>query len=226
MAKKKKDNVFNTSKKVVIFIHPAVNFTIDESIMSNAEYIELTEAELDGVEEFDEAFGGIMYYYQKLSDAAQSDKKYIIMEYEFAIGEIILNFMKMPKQHHFGNWQFFTFFHADTCPPGAIPSPLYNLSDEKLDVLCDLYSYPFILKYCIPPGYIIGAGDIKKLWDEFKDWGDAKDLIDFMRNRRDPLFPFYEEDEKKLKAHVRKKKAARRTARRAREKEPARWMEI
>ena len=127
------------------------------------------------------------------------------MEYELAIGEIILNFMQSPGQLNFGSWLFYTFFHPDTCPSGAEPDPMYNCNDEKLDVLLDFYDYPFILPYAIPVGYTLGASDIKKLGEELKDLkGDG--LTEMMRNRSNPLFPYYEIDGKKLRAHLKKNK--------------------
>ena len=77
------NNIFSVTAKIVLFIHPAAHFIIDQSITNDAAYIKLAKPE------WNESGESILYYLNEMRNAAHTDKKYLIMEYEAVIGETI-----------------------------------------------------------------------------------------------------------------------------------------
>ena len=201
MKKKNANWVFSETKKKIIFIHSAMQITIDESITVNAVYIKPAKEEWKG------SGINLLYYADEMRRAAGSDKKYLIMEYEPIIGEMIEALMKTPDQYNFCNWQFDTFFHADTCPPGEKPSPIYNTGDEKMNVLWGLYYYPFVFKYTVPAGYNLTERDLQEMDKVFPSRDISEDEFnEFLKNPPKPYLSFYDTDISKLKEYVEKQK--------------------
>jgi len=197
----KENNIFIETAKTIIFTHPAVHFTIDQSITNDAAYIKLAKPE------WNESGESILYYLNEMRNAAHTDKKYLIMEYEPVIGETIKTLMEVPEKYHFCNWSFYTFFHADACPPDEEPNPLYNTSDEKMEILSQLFNYSFILLNTIPIDYTLTATDLQSIKNYFSF--TPKTVEEFeaaLKNPRKPLFPFYEPDLIKLKVYLNKSK--------------------
>ena len=77
------NNIFSETAKIVLFIHPATHFTIDQSITNDATYIKLAKPE------WNESGESILYYLNEMRNAAHTDKKYLIMEYKLVIGETL-----------------------------------------------------------------------------------------------------------------------------------------
>jgi len=203
--KNTENKVFNETEKTVIFLHTAVQYVMDKTITEQATYIKKAKEELNGSEE------SIFYYLNKMREAAKSDKKYLIIEYEPVIGGTIEALMKAPKQYNFCQWSFYTFFHADICPDGVEPNHKYNANDEKMEILAEFYGYPFILKYTIPVGYILTVSDIEKIKSEFTGPQTVKELRRLFWNVRKGIkpkkhFSFYEPDLEKLKDYIDRRK--------------------
>ena len=195
------NNVFSETAKMVIFIHPAVHFIIDQSITENAAYIKLANPE------WSESGESILYYLNEMRNTANSDKKYIIMEYEPIIGETIKALMEVPGKYHFCDWSFYTFFHTDTTPQGEEPNPMYNTNDEKLEILSQFFNYSFILLNIIPPGHTLTATDLQSIKNYFSYVPEtAEEFEATLKTPRKPHFPFYEPDLIKLKAYLNKSK--------------------
>ena len=148
--------IFSKTEKIIIFAHKACHFIIDPSITREAVYIPPAKEEWQGTGL------NILYYIEEMKEAANSDKKYLIMTYEPIIGASIKALMLAPDQFNFQYWSFLTFFHADISPEGIEPNPMYNTNDGKMDALWEFDSYPFINKYTIPPGYTLTSDDIQK----------------------------------------------------------------
>jgi hypothetical protein len=194
--------VFRDTKKTVIFIHKANSFIIDKSVTAGAFFIKLAK------EEWKENGESVLYYYGRMKAAAKSDKKYIIMEYEAAIGEIIDELLQAPGQYNFCRWLFYAFFHADTCPEGSEQSTMYNTNDDKMDVLCQMYGFPFISAHTIPVGYTLTVFDLQRLYKDFSPPETVEELEELFKNpKKDPVFPFYEADYEKLKEYAKRKRA-------------------
>jgi len=155
--KKTGNKIFSETAKTVLFIHRANCFIIDKSITEDAVYIKLAK------EEWKESGESVLYYMREMKEAAKSDKKYLIMEYEYVIGYLIEELMKAPGQWNFTKWWFRAFFHADTCPQDEEPNPMYNTDDEKMDVLWQMCYYPFISKHTIPVGHTLTAHDLQRM---------------------------------------------------------------
>jgi len=200
------NKIFSETEKTVLFLHHAMCLNIDETITKDATYIK------PFLEEGSEEGKNIFYYIQEMRNAAHSEKKYIIMEYEPIIGATIEALMTAPEQYNFCNWLFLTFFHADTCPPKEVPNPMYNTNDEKMDILWRLFNYPFILKYTIPVEHTLTATDILYLKKDFKGPETEEEFKEFIRIMKDgkkpkkQSFPYYEIDTIKLKAYIDKQK--------------------
>ena len=199
------NRVFSDTKKTVIFIHPTARFVIDKSIMAEAVYIKLAKK--------DKRKSGkrIIYYLHEMAEAAKSEKNYMIMEYEPLIGTLIEALMRAPEQYNFCNWHFYTFFHADNCPEGALPDPMYNINDEKLDVLLGFHNYYFIWKYTIPVDYNLTLTNLQKLKKDYSEPQTVKELRRLAWNVRkgikpQKIFPFYEPDYEKLMAYADRQK--------------------
>jgi hypothetical protein len=123
--------------------------------MEEAVYIKLAK------EEWKESCKSILYYYREMKAAAKSNKKNIIMKYEYIIAFMIEELLKAPGQYNFCKWKFHIFFHSDTCPEGKEPNPMYNDRDEKLALLWELFSFSFIFMYTIPVGHILTIADLQ-----------------------------------------------------------------
>jgi hypothetical protein len=197
--KNEENRVFSETEKTILFIHPAVQFTIDQSVTADAIYIKLAK------EEWKESGEDIFYYLREMRAAAQSGKKYLVMEYEPIIGATIEALLLAPGQWNFCRWLMYTFLHADTCPEGAEPSPMYNANDEKMEVLRGLFNYPFIIKYSIPAGHTLTAADLQRMKKDFSGPETPEEFEELLRNKPKPLFPFYEIDNAKLKEFVGKR---------------------
>ena len=194
------NNIFSETAKTVLFTHPAVQFTVDQSITKEAAYIKLAK------EEWNDSGESILYYFNEMRNAANSDKKYLIMEYEPVIGETIKTLMEVPDKYHFCDWSFYTFFHADTCPQGEEPNLMYNTNDEKIEILSQFFNYSFILLNTIPPDYTLTAVDLQNIKDYFSFVPETVEEFEAtLKNPRKPPFPFYEPDLLKLKAYLNKK---------------------
>ena len=197
--KNTENKVFSDTAKTVIFIHPAVQFTIDEKLNAKALYIKKAKKDRK------KSGKSRMYYAEQMREAAKTDKDYLIMEYEPVIGELIENLRNLPGQYNFCRWHFDTFFHADTCPEGAKPDPMYNANDEKMKVLWWFCNHPFIWKYTIPVGHVLTLSDMKKLRKDYSEPESVKEIRRLMWNLRKgikpkQIFPFYQADYKKLTA--------------------------
>jgi hypothetical protein len=196
------DKIFGESEKTVIFIHTINQFVIDKSIMAEANYIKLAKEEWQGKDEF------IYYYFGEMREAAKSDKKYIVMEYEPAIAEMIDMMMKIPGHYNFCNWKFLLFLHADTCPQGEEPNPIYNTSDEKIDMAWRLMGFPFILSYTLPVGYNLTIEDLENINHDLsgpQTPEEMEELLQIIKSGKKPkkqFFPFYEVDPDKLKEYI------------------------
>ena len=116
--KNEENKVFSNTQKTVIFIHSAVQFTIDKSITEEATYIKMANPK------WKRSSKRVFYYLCEMREAAKSDKPYLIMEYEPVLGSTIDALMRAPEQNNFYQWRFDTFFHADTCPEGEKPDPM------------------------------------------------------------------------------------------------------
>ena len=195
--KNEENQIFSETAKTVLFVHAADKFTIDQSITSDAVIIQPPKKEWEGTGEV------IFYYMQLMREAAKSGKNYIIMEYEPIIGATIEALIKAPEQYNFISWQFDTFFHADTCPEGVTPDPMYNANDEKMEILLGFYHYPFIWKYTIPVGYNLTLADLQRLKKDYSEPETPEEFELLMSNLKKgikptKLFPFYEADYEKL----------------------------
>ena len=124
------------------------------------------------------------------------------MEYEPVIGVMIDALMKAPRKYNFCYWHFDAFFHADTCPPGAEPSPMYNTNDKKMEMLREFFYCPFIWTHTIPPGHTLTADDLRKMKEIFAVPETVEEFKEMFRNPRKPHFPHYETDHTKLKAYI------------------------
>ena len=191
------NKVFSETEKTVIFIHPAAQFVIDEAVTAEAAYIKKAKKDRR------KSGKGLIYYLHEMREAAKSDKKYLIMEYEPIIGILIEALIRAPEQYNFCRWHFDTFFHADICPEGVTPDPMYNCNDEKMEVLLGFYNCPFVWKYTIPVGHNLTLSDLQKLRKDYSEPQTVKDLRRLAWNMRKgikpkKLFPFYEADYKKL----------------------------
>jgi len=195
------NNIFSETAKTIIFIHPAAHFIIGQSITNDAAYIKLAKPE------WNESGESILYYLNEMRDAANSDKKYLIMEYEPVIGETIKTLMEVPEKYHFCDWSFYTFFHADTCPPDEEPNPLYNTNNEKMEILSQFFHYSFILLNTIPIGHTLTATDLQSIKSYFSFVPETVEEFEAtLKNPRKPHFPFYEPALVKLKAYLNKSK--------------------
>jgi len=209
-----KDNgnkIFSETEKTVIFIHKASSFIIDKPVTEEAYYIKPAK------EEWKESGGSVLYYYREMKTAAKSDKKYLIMEYNEVVAFMIEELIKMPDQWNFTKWKFRIFFHADTCPEGSEPNPMYNANDEKMDILWTMYSHPFTFMYTIPVGHTLTIADLQRMEKEAKGpetEEELKELIENLKNNiiKEPLFPFYDTDYEKLKEYVARQKGRQKKA--------------
>ena len=130
------NKVFSETEKTVIFIHSAAQFEIDKTVTAEAVYIKKAKKDRR------KSGKGIVYYLHEMREAAKSDKKYLIMEYEPIIGILIEALIRAPEQYHFCGWQFYTFFHADTCPEGVTPGLL--LLSCFISCILTYYYYTYI----------------------------------------------------------------------------------
>jgi hypothetical protein len=195
------NKIFSESEKTLIFIHKEINFIIDKSVMEEAVYIKLAK------EEWKESGESILYYFREMKAAAKSNKKYLIMEYEYITAFMIEELFKVSGQYNFYKWKFHIFFHADICHEGKEPNPMYNDNDEKLALLWELFSYSFIFMYTIPVGHTLTIADLQRMEKEARGpetEEELKELIENMKNnnKKEPLFPFYETDYEKLKKYI------------------------
>ena len=195
--KNTENKVFSDTAKTVIFTHPAVQFTIDETLKAEAVYIKKPKKDRK------KSGKSLIYYAQEMREAAKTDKNYLIMEYEPLIGTLIEVLMQASEQYNFTRWHFDTFFHADTCPEGAAENPMYNVNDEKMEVLLGFQYCPFVCKYTIPVGYTLTLSDMQKLRKDYSEPETPKEVRRLMWNLRKgikpkKLFPFYEADYQKL----------------------------
>ena len=180
------NNIFSETKKVIIFIHSENQFIIDESVMSEAVYIKLAKEGIRGTEK------SRAYYLAELRKAAKTDKPYIVMEFEPFICDHIESMMRTKRKYYFWNWNFIIFFHADSCPQGEKPNPMYNLSYEKLEILWPLYYFPIIIKYTLPVQYVLEISDLQNIMIDLKAFESTENLWDMAFSLRQPAFPFYE----------------------------------
>ena len=139
--------------------------------------------------------------------AAKSNKKYLIMEYEYIIAYMIEELLKAPGQWNFNRWYFRIFFHADNCPEGKEPDPMYNANDEKLDLLWELNRFPFIFKCSIPVGHTLTIADLQRMEKDARGPETVEELKELFENvkngiRKEPLFPYYETDYEKVKEYI------------------------
>ena len=195
------NKIFGESEKTLIFIHKESSFTIDKSVMEEAVYIKLAK------EEWKESGESILYYYREMKAAAKSKKKYLIMEYEYINAFMIEELLKAPGQYNFFKWKFHIFFHADTCPEGKEPNPMYNASDDKLALLWELFSVSFIGMYTIPVGHTLTIADLQRMEEDARGpetEEKLKEMIENMKNgtKKEHLFPYYETDIEKLKEYI------------------------
>jgi len=205
------NKIFSESEKTLIFIHKESDFTIDKSVMEDAFYIELAEEKWKGSGE------NVLYYYIGMKEAAKSNKKYLIVEYEYIIAYLIEELLKAPGQWNFTKWKFRIFFHADTCPEGKEPDPMYNANDEKLDLLWELNSFPFIFQYTIPVGHTLTIADLQRMEKESRGPETVEEFKELFENvkkgiRKEPLFPYYETDYEKLKEYISRHKGQQKKA--------------
>jgi len=195
------NKIFSESEKTLIFVHKESDFVIDKSVMEEAFYIELAEKKLKG------SGINVLYYYIGMKEAAKSNKKYLIVEYEYIIAYLIEELLKAPGQWNFNRWYFRIFFHADTCPEGKKPDPMYNANDEKLNLLWELNSFPFIFKCTIPVGHTLTLADLQRMEKDSRGPEtevEFKELFENVKNgiKKEPLFPYYETDYKKVKEYI------------------------
>jgi len=205
------NKIFSESEKTLIFVHKANSFVIDKSVMKEAAYIKLAK------EEWKESGEDVLYYYLGMKAAAKSNKKYLIMEYEYIIAFMIEELLKAPGQWNFTKWNFRIFFHADTCPEGKEPDPMYNANDEKLDLLWELNSFPFIIKCSIPVGHNLTIADLQRMEKDAsgpETVEEFKELFENMKNgiKKELLFPYYETDYEKLKEYIARHKEQQKKA--------------
>ena len=199
--KKDENMIFSQTIKTVIFIHTANHLVIDSNIMADASYIKLAK---EGLRETE---GSEPYYLNEMRKAAKTDKKFIIMEFDPFICDLVERLIKTPE-YNFWRWRLYIFFHADVCPPGEEPSPLYNLNDEKLGFLCPLYYSPFILKYTIPVGHILTLSDLDKMRKDFTGPETAKESRRLEMCIKKGIiperlsFPYYEINERKMRDFI------------------------
>jgi len=191
------NKVFSDTAKTVIFTHPAVRFTIDETLKAEAVFIKKAKNDQKKNGE------SLIYYAEEMRAAAKTDKQYLIMEYEPLIGTLIEVLMQATEQYNFIRWRFDTFFHADSCPEGAEPDPMYNANDEKMEILLGFYHYPFIWKYTIPVGYNLTLTDLQRLKKDYSEPETPEEFELLMSNLKKgikpkKLFPFYEADYEKM----------------------------
>ena len=206
---KEENRILGETEKMIIFVHKAVQFNIGKSITEDTTIIPPALEEWQGTGE------SIFYYMLELREAAKSDKKYIIMEFEPIVGETIKALMLVPEQYNFYKWNFFTFFNADSCPAGEKYNPMYYANDDKMSVLLDLFNYPFIFNYTIPIGYYLEAEDLEKMKKDISGPRTEKDFRRMMWNIRKGKkperlsFPFYETDYERLKVYIESLQQAR-----------------
>ena len=194
------NDIFSETAKTVIFTHPAVHFALDQSITDDAIHVKPAK------KEWHESGESILYYLREMRAAAHNAKKYLVMAYEPVIAETIKTLMEAPGKYHFCDWSFHAFFHADTPPPDCEPSPIYNANDEKMEILSQIFHYPFILLNTIPPGHILTSTDLENIKNYFSFVPETvKEFEAALKNPRKPPFPFYEPDLDKLQAYLKKK---------------------
>ena len=206
--KNEENRVLNETEKTVIFIHGAVHFVIDGSVISDAYHIKEARQELKETGE------SIFYYLSEMRAAARSGKEYLIMEYEPVIGATIEAMLKIPGHYNFCRWNFYTFFHDDSCPEGMEENAWYNSNDDKMDVLWGFCNYPFISMYVIPVGHTLTITDLQKIKKEFSGPETPKELRRHLWNMRKgikpkPLFPYYHINHEKLKIYANEQIASR-----------------
>ena len=194
--------IFEEAEKTVLFIHSANQFIIDETVTAEAVYIKMAKEGLRGTEKSEP------YYLEEMRKAAKTDKKYLIMEFDPFICDFIETMVKTPGQYNFCHWKFCIFFHADTCPPGEEPNPMYNLNDDKLKILWPLYHSEFFYMYTIPVGHTLNISDLEKMRKDLTGPETVKELRRLewnLRKGRKPerlSFPFYEIDEEKIREYI------------------------
>jgi len=193
-----KNKVFGETEKTIIFIHTANLFIIDGTITAEAVYIKQAE-EGYGTERSEP------YYLDELRKAAATDKDFIIMEYDPFICDVIENLITgVPKQYNLCRWCLLIFFHADTCPPGEENHPMYNLNDEKLEILWPLFYSQFFYLYTMPVGHTLTLMELKKLKNgNVGPDTTVEEFEEYLRNTKlgifpKPVFPFYDIDDKKM----------------------------
>ena len=202
---KEKNKAFGDSDKTVVFVHKACKFDIEESILEEADYIKQAEKGY-GTEKSEP------YYLQEMRKAAATDKKFIIMEFDPFICDVIETLItRAPGQYNLCHWGFYIFFHADSCPSGEEDSPLYNLNDEKLAILRPLYYSEFFYKYTMPIGHTLTLEELKKLKNGIVGpETTVEEFQEYVENFKkgilpEPLFEFYEIDRKKMKEYINRK---------------------
>ena len=201
--KNNKNKIFSETEKVLILNHSASQFTIDESIKAEAVCIPLAKEGLKGSMAKRDKF-----ILEELRKAAGTDKPFIIMEFDPRICFVMEHLLQKKGQYNFYKWSVYIFFHADTCPEGAEPSPFYNLDYEKLEVQQSIPYCPFIVSYTIPPGHVLTATDIQNMKKDRagpETEEELKKMMWYLENGKKPpklSFPFYEIDIIKIREHV------------------------
>ena len=96
--KNTENKVFSDTAKTIIFTHPAVQFTIDETLKAEAVYIKKAKKDRK------KSGKSLIYYAGEMRAAAKTDKHYLIMEYEPIIGTLITALLMAPEQYNFCRW--------------------------------------------------------------------------------------------------------------------------
>ena len=164
--------------KIVIFIHAANQFIIDGSITANAVYIKMAD------EECEESGKSLIYYKTEIKNAEMSDKKYLIIEYEPAIGSLIKSLFRKKEEINFNNWMFLAFFHNEYMAP---------VNDR--DTIMSFLGFNYILRYTIPAGYVLTANDLQKIDDDLAVPDTREEFIKKFGKSFKPYFPHYKVDD-------------------------------
>ena len=131
----------------VIFRHKAASFKLASRLRRDALYIK--EPDLTNEE------SAIAFYTKELKRVENSNKSFIVMNYNPIIGGLFRSLLNNPNTFEYKNWSFITFFHDDHATLSLQSRKIPDIIEEKVNILLDMLILSCMRRLIIPFNYEI-----------------------------------------------------------------------